>query len=378
MSLAVGLVVAALATGAAAVKPPSPTKGGSKPPRTTTTTSAVTTSSTSSTTTTTLAPLTWPSPAAAPVGAMASARFPNDAPDPFVLSVDPSWCASGGVTPSACYFAYTTQVYLTPLPVWRSTDLVNWTDAGGAMPNLATWVEWGNNWAPSVIERPNNPSTARFVMWYTARRAGTTTQCIGVATSSSPTGPFVDSGSSPAKCQTALGGTIDPSPFVDADGTVYLTYKSESPARLYISRLSSSALSFANSTETLLLNGGGSPDASVIEAPTMMRVDRRIYLFYSTDSWWTSSYRLGVAHCDTPTGPCTRLYTTSVLANRSDPVNGPMLGPGGQTPFQDRAGNWKMVFHSWTAPNVDYPNGGVRTLHILSTTFNADGSVKIG
>jgi hypothetical protein len=104
----------------------------------------------------------------------------------------------------------------------------------------------------------------------------------------------------------------------------------------------------------------------------MMRIDRRIYLFYSTDDWWTSGYRVGVAHCDTPTGPCTRLYTTSVLATR-----GAMTSPGGQTPFVDRSGRWWMMFHSWTGTNVGYPNGA-RSLHLLPMTFSSDGKVKIG
>jgi len=47
-------------------------------------------------------------------------------------------------------------------------------------------------------------------------------QCISRAVSDNPAGPFVDERSEPLVCQLELGGSIDPSPFVDADGTPYL------------------------------------------------------------------------------------------------------------------------------------------------------------
>ena len=49
--------------------------------------------------------------------------------------------------------------------------------------------------------------------------------CIGVATASTPAGPFNSSASEALTCNEAMGGMIDPSPFVDTDGSVYLLYK---------------------------------------------------------------------------------------------------------------------------------------------------------
>ena len=49
--------------------------------------------------------------------------------------------------------------------------------------------------------------------------------CIGVATASTPAGPFNSSSSEALTCNEAMGGMIDPSPFVDTDGSVYLLYK---------------------------------------------------------------------------------------------------------------------------------------------------------
>jgi beta-xylosidase len=316
---------------------------------------------------------------AAPGGVAAAAISPEDAPDPSVISVDPKYCATAAQpAPGACYFAYTTQVYLTLVPTWRSTDLVNWQQLpqpawSMVMPQHASWTEYGHHWAPAVVERPANPPAERFVMWYTARSAAYQLQCLGVATAPSPAGPFVDPSGGPAYCQPALNGTIDPSPLVDADGSLYLTYRSDGvPGHLWSSRLSADGKSIAPGTEHLLLTGGA-PDALVVEAPTMVRLDTgSYYVFYSTDDWWTANYRISVARCDGPAGPCSRMYSTALVGSR-----GSMLGPGGQHPFRDTAGNWHLMFHAWTAPLVDYPTGGRRMLRLLPLTFNGT-SVQAG
>jgi beta-xylosidase len=219
--------------------------------------------------------------------------------------------------------------------------------------------------------RPGNPPSSRFVMWYTAWQDSTGFQCLGVATAASPTGPFVDTSTAPAHCRAGDGGTIDANPFVDVDGTVYLTYASGMPGRIWVSQLTQDGLALVPGTERLLWSGGNAPDAALVEGPNLVRVNGQLYLFYSTDHWWTASYRVGIATCDTPTGPCQRKYATSSLATR-----GSMLGPGGQTPFQDRNGSWHLVFHAWTAPAVGYP-AGMRTLHRLPLTFLGT-DVRIG
>ena len=310
----------------------------------------------------------------APGGVTAAPLDPFDAPDPFVLSVDPSYCAPLPAL-QGCYFAYTTQVYLLITPLWRSTDLVHWqlvSDAvvnGSAVHTVAPWVRYGRNWSPSVLIRPNNPPNSRYVMWYTAWQASTGNQCLGVATAPSPAGPFVDTSTGPAYCRD--GGTIDASPFVDFDGTPYLVYASGFPGHLWVSQLTTDGRALVPGTEHLLWQGGIAPDAGVVEGPTLDRIGGQLYLFYSTDDWRTASYRVGVATCATVYGPCLRKYGTASLASR-----GSMLGPGGQSPFQDTAGVWHLMFHAWTSPFVGYPNGA-RSLHLLPLTFTTT-DVRIG
>ncbi len=319
-----------------------------------------------------------------------------DAPDPFTFAVNPTWCdtGTGPPAPTACYYTYSTQVFPNITPVFQSTDLVTWEIAGLdgadvdtspdglARTSIAPWAELIGHWAPAVIERPANPPGSRFVMWYSAEKANVSgtrePHCLGVAIAGSPDGDFVDTSTTPAYCQEAQGGTIDASPFIDTDGTAYLTYKTDGtpsiPTRIYISQLAADGMSLVPGTERLLLetdNSSGSWEPPIIEGPTMVRSAGGLFLFYSAALWQDSSYKVGVARCDAPLGPCTRIYSTPVLASLNA-----MRGPGGQTPVFDTEDNiWRIVFHSWTDPPVGYSAGGKRSIHALPLYLSSPPSV---
>lgn len=96
------------------------------------------------------------------------------------------------------------------------------------MPTLPPWAEAnaGLTWAPTVLEVSGENTL--YVLYYTARWTVSGFQCISYATSSSPQGPFVDPNlNAPWLCQTSIGGSIDPSPFVDDNGQVYLVWKND-------------------------------------------------------------------------------------------------------------------------------------------------------
>src|SRR5207302_352416 len=104
----------------------------------------------------------------------------------------------------------------------RSPGLAHWEWVGGALPRLASWATFGYLWGPSVLARRTG-----YVLYYATRETATARQCISAAVSLLPQGPFLDSSNHPFICQRERGGSIDPSPFVDDDGTPWLVWKSE-------------------------------------------------------------------------------------------------------------------------------------------------------
>ena len=90
---------------------------------------------------------------------------------------------------------------------------------------LAPWVKEGRTWAPEVMQ-----VGGRWLLYYTAHHAKRKVQCLGVAVADNPKGPFRDTSAEPLVCQYDQGGTIDANPFRDADGQLYLYYKSDGNA----------------------------------------------------------------------------------------------------------------------------------------------------
>src|SRR5436305_83944 len=152
-------------------------------------------------------------PAAPTAAATATLAYGGDFPDPFVF-------VNGGR-----YYAYSTQVFTsgrwTNVPVMTSTNLTSWSAITDALPTLPGWARSGNTWAPAVVAR-----SGRYLLYYTTTEGSSGRQCISVATATTPTGPYHDSSTGPLVCQRTLGGSIDPYPFVDANGSLYLLWKS--------------------------------------------------------------------------------------------------------------------------------------------------------
>jgi beta-xylosidase len=295
----------------------------------------------------------------------------RDFPDPFVFR-----------SSTKTFYAYATGSGFCTAQVASSRDGATWHWEGD--PFRGGGSEWatlfGFTWAPTVLERPGNDPSRRYVMYYAARSESLGTHCIGRATSSSPTGPFFDEASQPLLCQRSEVWSIDPSPYIAPDGSTYLVWSSGNPttrSHIWSRALDASGLSFAAGTKPtkILTCKRRTWEYPVIEGPAMMPdPNGGVLLFYSGSSWPTSNYGVGVAHCDCPTGPCERVYTTALLGSR-----GPMMGPGGGTPFPDGAGGWSFAFHAWESPDVGYDPFGraKRSLRILPITY-ADGLPRIG
>ena len=291
-----------------------------------------------------------PPPVPSPTPLPASDTFTNpvldqDFPDPDVLKV-------GDV-----YYAYATNGNDINIQAARSTDLVHWEVLADALPELPTWAvqKFGWAWAPEVF----SPGAGEYVMYFTARFAigFDGTQCIGVATSDDPAGPFVSSNPEPFICQTDQGGSIDPSSFVDSDSQRYVLWKNDGNSSgykvwLYIQEVSDDGLTLQGEARQLL-SVDQRWEGTLVEAPTLWQQDGKYYLFYSANAYYDRRYATGYAVADNIFGPYVKaeepLIATDLAAG--------LVGPGGQDVVTGPQGGTWIVFHGW-APD------GYRRLYI--------------
>jgi beta-xylosidase len=256
-------------------------------------------------------------------------------PDPFILKVDDT------------YFAYSTNSNSRNVPVATSTDLVNWDSGRDALPSLPSWANLGGSyvWAPEVLRIGD-----QYLLYYTARDKTSDRQCIGLAISDAPEGPFRDRSDAPFICQSDEGGSIDASPFRDEDGTLYLYWKNDGnccmmATYLYGQQLTPDGIGLVGEPVRLIRND--QPwQGPVVEAPTMWRHGDRYYLFYSGNVYAGEAYAIGYAVCETPLGPCEDAEENPILASdmESDPL---VVGPGHQTLLMDEAGETWLIYHVW-------------------------------
>jgi beta-xylosidase len=266
----------------------------------------------------------------------------EEVPNPFVLVGD------------GTYYLYSSQpnIYAEDLPVRTSTDRVRWSEPVDAMPSAPSWAYPGWTWAPDVRRIGRT-----YVAWYTAAALPLNppgvhpTMCIGVATAPSPLGPFTHVGDAPAICQRERLGSIDPRMFLDADGELWLHWKSDDNAdvtgghgtpSIYAQRLSSDGLTLVGDA-VRILEVDQAWEGPIVEAPQLVLVDGRYWLFYSGNWFNQPHYGIGVASCEGPAGPCTKPFDGPWLGS-----NAQGSGPGEASLFVDDDG-WWMTYHPTAA-----------------------------
>jgi Glycosyl hydrolases family 43 len=267
--------------------------------------------------------------------------YPFDFPDPDVLEI-------GGT-----YFAYATNSVAGNIQIIESSDLAHWSALGDALPTLPRWAAPDGTWAPGVVE-----VGSKVLLYYAARVAAYKgdLECISVASADVPQGPFVDDSKAPLECQRSLGGSIDPSPFVGAQGHLYLSWKSGGgggTAKIWSQELDAQGTGFASKTHPVeLLAPEQTWEGGNVEAPDMVVAGGRYYLFFSGgEDWNGSDYAIGVVSCKGPLGPCADASTNPLLSS------GPgIAGPGGESVFTSTSGSYWIAFDAYIPGAVGYPN----------------------
>lgn len=285
----------------------------------------------------------------------------QDFPDPDALKVNDT------------YYAYATNTASANIQAAKSTDLAHWQILKDALPNLPAWSEKGNTWAPDVTTTADGKS---YVMYFVARHTDSGKQCIGVATSATPEGPFTSSRPDPIICQFDQGGSIDPNSFVDSDGTRYLLWKNDGNCcsivtHIYIQKVSADGLSLTGQP-TGLIQEDQPWEGKLVEAPAMFKHNNKYYLFYSANNYAGADYAIGYAMADALLGPYQKPdepFAKTVPADNGKP---PVIGPGGEDIVVAKDGTTWMLYHSWD-PTVSY-----REMNIDQLTWEGDKPVLKG
>ncbi len=293
------------------------------------------------------------SPTSTGYGGSWTPTYNQDFPDPTVM------------TYNGVLYAYSTETVAANIPGAESTDPSTWsTVSNDTFPTLPSFASGGSTWAPSVEQAADG----QFVMYYTAHNPLANDQCIGEATSSSPTGPFVDNNSAFVMCQDSLGGSIDPQIF-EYPGGEELLWKSDGnsdgqPTHIWSAPLDDN-LQLIGTTPTLLLTNDESWQGGIVEGPNMVDLNGTFDLFYGGGHYTTAGYSIGYATCAGPAGPCTD-HPQPIL--RTEPGE---QGPGGPALF-DYGGKLLMAYSAWPGV-VGYPTG-YRAMYVASVSFSPTGA----
>ena len=239
--------------------------------------------------------------------------------------------------------------------VWSSADMVNWTDHGSPL-NLASfsWAD-ANAWAGQVVARNGN------FYWYVPMRSRATgAMAIGVAVSSSPTGPFRDALGHPL----VGNGEFDPTVFIDDDGQAYLYWGNP---HLWFVRLNSDMISFSGGpTQIPLTTAGFGTRTGNPSRPTLFEEGPWVYkrngLYYLVFAARCCSEFIAYSTGTGPTGPWT-FRGTIMPTQGSSFTNHPGV--------IDFNGSSYFFYHNGALPGG---GGFTRSVAVERFTYNANGT----
>lgn len=237
--------------------------------------------------------------------------------------------------------------------IFISSNLSTWTYVGNALTGLPRWasVSGASLWAPAI-----KYFNGQYYLYYAASASSLAggASAIGVATSASPAGPFVDSGNPVVEpevagncCGGAYRSTIDPDEIQDASGQRWILFGSFTGG-LFVRKLSSDGLTSDQTSEVQVAADNR------YEGGNWWYHNGYYYLFASSTNCCNgplSGYGVFAGRATTPAGPYLDAQGVSMLATNvgGTPVlrmNGnSVAGPGGNVIFSDESGQSYILYH---------------------------------
>lgn len=259
--------------------------------------------------------------------------IPGDLPDPTIIRVGNTYYAAG-----------TTSDFAPHYPIYESTDLINWKQAGAAFYETPEWAS-DSFWAPELYYH-----NGTFYIFYTAKRKGDRISCIGVATTKNIHDGFTDQGILIEWGNEAIDAFV----FKDDDDKLYIFWKAygldkSRPIEILGSELSDDLMSLKGdhfSVTNYIEGWQGHGD----EGQSIFKKDGMYYMLYSNGGCCDNrcDYRVLVARSkNLKTG----------WEQLPDPIlegGGEWLCTGHGTPVVTPDNRWFYMFHSYHAVDFEY------------------------
>jgi hypothetical protein len=240
----------------------------------------------------------------------------------------------------------------TSFRAFSSNDLVQWKDEG-VLLELGKDVSWATAraWAPGIARK-----NGVFYYYFSADVQ------IGVATASTPTGPFQDALGKPLIETAEFGGqSIDPYAFIDDDGRAYLYFGSTS-AGGHVVELGEDMVSLRGTPQQIVISG-------FKEGSVAFKRNGIYYFMWSEDDTRSENYNVAYGTGSSPFGPFTKAAVNPILEKNT--ALG-ILGTGHASVLALPNGDYYIVYHRFAIPDGD---GTHREVCIDRLYFNPDGSI---
>lgn len=292
------------------------------------------------------------------------------------------------------YYCYSTDVGFgitvrSGIQIRKSKDLVQWEYVGWVFSSLPAQ---GSAYIKSKGGTPNDALWAPYVMkvgseyrlYYSLSSATARLSVIGLATATSPDGPWTEKGLvvTSANDNTVQTNAIDPTVITTPAGDQWMYYGSAWDGIYALQLNATTGLAASDGNKgTRIANRGytnGAYNGNIEGAEVIYNASlNKYYLFISYD-WLQTKYNVRVAKGDSPQGPFYDFNGHNVNTNED---HGPMIvapyqfiGHGGWqgtahcTVFDDGNGQYYMAHQG--RPSV---NSYFMDLHVRKMFWNADG-----
>ncbi len=232
-----------------------------------------------------------------------------------------------------------------------SKDLKSWTNHGLIL-RLGVDVQWANRhaWAPAIAAK-----NGKYYFYYSAA------QCIGVAVSDTPYGPFTDPLGKPLVAKGQYGGqSIDPMVFIDDDGSAYLYF---GQGNCNVVKLNEDMISY-DPTAVKNIKPPGYNEGSFV-----LKRNGTYYLMWSEFDTRDPRYSVAYGTSDSPMGPFKKAKINPILKAK-EMVKGAGHHSVVQVPGKDE---WYICYHRFAIPDG---TGYKRETCISPMRFNPDGTIQ--